>query len=305
MRLFTLAFLLLTLYSRAQVTDSVAPKKDTSLMQMLDAGSASKKQYATGTFLTTRLINGHSVEMIGKGVLDIKIQHRFGTVNGGIYEFFGLDEASIRIGGDYGITDWLNVGIGRSSFEKQYDGFAKFRLLRQSKGGSPISLTGLAGIYITAIEFFDTTIADNFANRTSYVLQLFAARKFTEGLSLQLMPSWVHYNLVPNPGDPRDTYAIGIGGRQKLSRRISLNVEYYYRVGTTMQGTVNPFSVGFDIGTGGHVFQVMFTNSTGIAENQHIAKTTGTWGDGDIHFGFNISRVFNIGNKKKEEPKKW
>jgi hypothetical protein len=307
MRVLTLALLLIAVSSRAQVTDSSAPKKDNSLLQMVDSGLTPRTEYVKATFKTTRLINAHSVEHIGAGVLDIKIQHRFGTLNGGFYELFGLDQATIRIGADYGITDWLMVGIGRSSFEKLYDGFAKFKLLRQSKGekNSPISLSAFAGMYITSVEFFDSTIENNFTNRTSYMFQLISARKFSEGFSLQISPTWVHYNLVPNPGDPHDIFAIGFGGRQKLSRRVSFNVEYYYRVGEVWKGTVNPLSVGFDIETGGHVFQLMFTNSTGIAENQYIANTTGKWGDGDIHFGFNISRVFNIGNKKKEEPKKY
>ena len=303
MRVFLSLLLFFALSANGQVADSVSAKKDTSLLQMMDGVSSPATQYTRGTFLTTRLINGHSVETLGKHVLDIKISHRFGLISGGFYQFFGLDQADIRIGGDYGITDWLTVGGGRSSFEKLYDGFLKAKLLRQSKGEKkmPITLALVGGIYVAT----DTNYAKTFADQTSYVGQVLIARKFSEGFSLQLMPSWVHYNLVPNAEDPHDTYAIGIGGRQKISRRLSINVEYYYRFpGTTFSGTVNPLSIGFDIGTGGHVFQLMFTNSTGIAENQYISNTRSKWADGDIHFGFNISRVFTLGGKKKEEAKK-
>lgn len=273
------------------------------LMSMLDKEIASKPvtNYTTATFKTTRLINAHSIEQLAGGVLDVKISHRFGTLNSGFYELFGLDNASIRLGADYGITNWLMIGLGRASYEKQYDGFVKVKLLRQSTGAKsmPISFSGFAGIYYNTLKWSDPTRENYWTSRINYTFQLLLARKFSEGFSLQLSPTLVHKNLVPGADDPNDLLSIGIGARQKLTKRLSINVEYYYQIpGYKLEGSVDPLSIGLDIETGGHVFQLIFTNSTGIAENQYITGTNGKWADGDIHFGFNIARVFTIGKKK-------
>lgn len=295
-KLLRAALLLLSLPAMSQ-------EKTGNLLDMLDKEEAAKPttNYATATFKTTRLINAHSVEQLAGGVMDVKISHRFGTLNSGAYELFGLDNASIRIGADYGITNWLMVGLGRSSFEKQYDGFMKLKLLRQSSGSRtmPISLSGFAGMYYNTLHWADTSRINYATSRINYVFQLIAARKFSEGFSLQIAPTLVHYNIVPNTSDPNDMLSVGIGARQKLTKRVSLNVEYYYQVpGFKPEGSVNAFSAGFDIETGGHVFQLIFTNSTGIAENQYITRTTGQWQKGDIHFGFNIARVFTLRKPK-------
>jgi Membrane bound beta barrel domain (DUF5777) len=274
-----------------------------NLLDMLEKEEAAKPTtvYTTATFKTTRLINAHSIEQLAGGVLDVKISHRFGTINKGFYELWGLDNASNRIGADYGVTNWLMIGAGRSSYEKQYDGFMKIKFLRQSKGEKkmPLSLAGFAGMYYETLHWADPNRENYYTSRISYVFQLIAARKFSEGFSLQLSPSLVHYNLVPLATDKNDFLAVGIGARQKLSKRISLNMEYYYQIpGYKMEGTQNALSVGFDIETGGHVFQFMFTNSTGIAENQYITKTVDNWKNGGIHFGFNIARVFTLGKAR-------
>lgn len=282
-----------------------AQKKDTTdLMSLLDQEMAAKPttDFTTATFKTTRLINAHSIENVGGGVMDIKISHRFGTLNGGAYELFGLDNASIRIGADYGITDWLMIGLGRASYEKQYDGFLKLKLLRQSTGARkmPLSISGFAGMYYNTLKWSEPDRENYWTSRINYAFQLLFARKFSEGFSLQLSPTLVHKNLVPGADDPNDLLSVGIGARQKLTKRISLNVEYYYQLpGYKLPGSVDPLSIGLDIETGGHVFQFIFTNSTGIAENQYITGTTGKWSKGDIHFGFNIARVFTLAGKKQ------
>jgi hypothetical protein len=280
--------------------------QDPNLLDMLEKDEKAKPatDYATATFKTTRLINAHSIEQLAGGVLDVKISHRFGTLNSGWYELFGLDNASIRLGADYGITNWLMVGLGRSSFEKQFDGFMKLRLLRQSKGAKqmPLSLSGFAGMYYNTLKWADTSRENYTSSRINYVFQLIAARKFSEGFSLQISPTLVHYNLVPKATDPNDLLSVGIGARQKITKRVSINMEYYYQIpGYKLEGSENAFSMGLDIETGGHVFQLIFTNSTGIAENQYITKTNGRWQDGDIHFGFNIARVFTL--KKPKQAK--
>lgn len=261
--------------------------------------------YADAAFKTSRIINSHSLENTGHGVLDVKVSHRFGFLNTGFYELFGLDQASIRLGLDYGITDWLMVGLGRSSFEKTYDGFVKARILRQSSGKRkmPITLSALATMSINTLKWTDPDRENLSTSRYCYAYQVIVGRKFTPWLTLQLMPSLVHRNLVPTAEDAHDIFAIGSGGRVKLTKRIAMNFEYYYMLPEMMpEGTTNSLSIGFDIETGGHVFQLHFTNSTQMVEKGFITESTGNWLDGDIHFGFNISRVFTL-YKPKSKPK--
>jgi Membrane bound beta barrel domain (DUF5777) len=249
----------------------------------------------TATFKTTRLINGQSIENVGSGILDFKINHRFGYLNSGAYNLFGLDNATMRMGLDYGVNSRLMVGIGRSTFEKQYDAFVKYRILRQSTGkiNMPVSLSYVASGMLKTLKNEDPTLKTNFSDRLFYAHQLIVARKFNDYFSLQLMPTMVHYNIVPLAKDPNDLWSLGIGMRQRLSKRVNLTLEYYNQF-TKLSGYYNSLAVGFDIETGGHVFQLHFTNSTGMTERTFITETTGQWGKGDIHFGFNISRVFTI-----------
>ncbi len=282
------------------------------LMKMMEDAIPKKKEYATATFKATRLINGHSIENAAAGVLDFKISHRFGMVNKGSYELYGLDQATMRIGFDYGITKRLNIGIGRSTFQKQYDGFVKLKLLRQSKGGkwaSPVSVSAVSTVMLKTLKSNDPVTENYYNSRFSFAHQLIIARKFNEGLSLQLMPSFVHYNLAQSLTEPNDVFALGIGGRIKLNKRLSFNAEYYPVLPVNfvegqnhrLAGTKNSLALGFDIETGGHVFQLHFTNSTGMTEKTFITETTGDFFKGDIHFGFNVSRVFTIKSKRKKK----
>jgi len=258
-------------------------------------------RYVDGTFLSTRIVDGHTVETTQKGVLDFRISHRFGTLNQGIYELFGLDNASMRFGFDYGLTDRFTVGLGRSTFEKQYDGFLKYRLLWQSEGQKPmpVSLTFVASMIIKTLKDPAGAKIKN-TDRYYYAYQALLARKFSEGFSLQLMPTLIHYNMVPSATLKNNFYAIGAGARVKLTKRLSLNAEYYYQLpGNKIDGTHNALSVGFDIATAGHVFQLHLTNSTGMTERTVITETTGRWNKGDIHFGFNVSRVFTVKKPKQ------
>lgn len=274
----------------------VYSQEETDLLDLLGEEEPTT-DYVTASFKTTRVINGHSIENTAGGVLDVKISHRFGFLNTGFYELFGLDAATIRIGGDYGITDWLMVGVGRSSFEKTYDGFLKARILRQSTGAKqmPVSLSYVAGMAITTLQFQDPDRENYFSSRLFYTHQLLLARKFSDGFTLQIMPTLVHRNLVRWSYEENDVFSLGIAVRQKLSKRITLNLEYYHVFEDQLApGYRAPLSVGFDIETGGHVFQLHFTNATSMIEKGFIGETIGNWGDGDIHFGFNISRVFTL-----------
>ncbi|HRD43035.1 MAG TPA: DUF5777 family beta-barrel protein [Ferruginibacter sp.] len=260
-----------------------------------------RTNFTTATFKTTRLIDGHTVENVGKGVLDVKISHRFGKINAGVNELFGLDNATMRMGLDYGITHFLMVGFGRSTFEKTLDAFFKIKLLRQSSGKRtmPVTISYVPTIALKTQKWEDPNRKNYLTSKLAFTHQLLIGRKFSEATSLQIMPTLTHVNMVQLAGDPNDLVAIGIGGRQKLSKRMSFNVEYYYQLPDyKITGTSNALSIGFDIETGGHVFQLHFTNSQGMNEPAFIANSRGLWEKGDIYFGFNISRVFTLGKGK-------
>jgi len=260
-------------------------------------GEEEVTDYAIASFKANRVINLHSLETTAKRVLDIKISHRLGRISGGLQEWFGLDQATIRLGGDYGITDQLNVGLGRSSFEKTYDGYVKWKFLRQSKGARnvPISLVAMSSIAIKTIPFAIPERENYFSSRLYYVHQLIIGRKFSDAFSFQLSPSLVHRNLVMTTDEASDVLALGSAGRIKLTQRLALNAEYIYVLPDQLaEGYRNSASIGLDIETGGHVFQLHFTNSTAMNEKGVITETTDDWLEGDFHFGFNISRVFTI-----------
>jgi hypothetical protein len=253
--------------------------------------------YTTATFKTTRVINGHSVENVAGGVLDFRISHRFGAIDKGLYDLFGLDAATMRLGFEYGLTDRLMVGVGRSTYEKSYDGFLKYKILRQSKGkvNMPVTMSYFASTSINTLKWADPNRKNYFTSRLSYVHQLIVGRKLNGTTSVQITPSFVHRNLIKNNTVKNDVFAIGFGGRQKLNSRISLNAEYFYVLPNQISPEFkNSLSVGFDIETGGHVFQLQFTNSTPQIEKGFIAETTGDWLKKGIHFGFNLSRVFTV-----------
>jgi hypothetical protein len=272
------------------------------LMDLLKEDDSLKTEYTYGTFKSTRVINGQSIELPPEGTLNFVISHHFGKLNSGAYEWFGLDQANIRFGFDYGITDWLSVGIGRTSVEKTFDGSIKAKILRQSKGykNMPLSLTYFTNIAISALKWQDPERTNYFSSRMQYVHQLLIARKFGSRLSLQLMPTFIHRNLVPTIYDQNDVWAVGVGGRVKLTKRLALTGETYFLMpGQTQQQYYNTLSFGIDLETGGHVFQIYLTNSQGLIEEQFIPKTTGSWLRGDIHLSFNIHRTFQIVKKKE------
>ncbi len=257
--------------------------------------STQPRQYATAAFKSTRVINGHSMEMLGKGVLDVRILHRFGPVNNGLKEFFGLDQASMRLGFDYGLLTNLTAGVGRTSSNKEFDAFVKFRPIRQSvNGGWPVSVIWISGITLHTMDFVDEERKNYFSSRIGYYHEIIIGRKFSEKFSLQLSPVFVHRNLVLLADEDNDTYALGIGGRMKLSKRIAFVVDYHPILAGRAPGTKDPFSVGFDIETGGHVFQLHFSNSSGMNEKEFVTNTKDDFWKGDIRFGFTLSRVFTL-----------
>jgi len=272
------------------------------LLKLVDNGSP-KKEYVKNAFKSTRVISSHSIEFLGKGVLDFRILHRFGLINEGVSNLYGLDEAQMRIGLDYGLLNNLMVGIGRSTLGKELDGFAKFRPICQSKGpGSfPFSVVLVSSITLdpTMPPPLDTSKFRFYTSRLAFYNAIILGRKFSERFSLQVTPEMVHRNLVDSIWQSNDVFAIGIGTRFKLSKRVAFVVDYHYIVQGLRPGTYcNPLSIGFDIETGGHVFQLHFSNSQGMNERALLLGTTNSWKNGGIRFGFNLSRVFTIGKNK-------
>ena len=278
-----------------------APVFSQDLMNMLDENDPPKKELVNATFKTTRLVNGQSVENPADGVLVFIISHRFGRVNQGAYDLFGLDQATMRLGLEYGINDRLAVGFGRSTHQKTIDGFLKFKILRQSIGeqAMPVSLSYFGSMAINTLKWQEPTRKNYESSRYSYVHQLLIARKFNNRLSIQLTPTLVHKNLVPLKNDQNDIFATGFGGRFKITNRTSVNAEYFWLLpGTTADNYQNCLSLGIDIETGGHVFQLIFSNAQPQFERAFITETTGDWTKGDIFFGFNLTRVFTIKKPK-------
>ena len=275
--------------------------QDNDLMDLLDEKEPTIN-YTMATFKTTLLVLGQSVENPPNGNLIFNVQHRFGAVNSGGYDFFGLDQANTRLGFQYGINDWLAIGIGRSSYQKTYDGWVKVKMLRQSTGlrRMPFSVDYFGSMGISAIKWSEPDRTNYFSSRMSFANLLIIARKFSPGVSLQLVPTHIHYNLVETNEDDNNVFSVGAGGRFKISKRVSINLEYYYIISEqTRKQYTDPFSIGFDIETGGHVFQLYLTNAEGIIEHHFISRTSGKWWNGDIHIGFNISRTFTIKKPKK------
>ena len=272
------------------------------LLNELSKQDSAQTVPVTATFKSTRVVNGQSVETMKKKHLDFRISHRFGKLNSGAYQFFGLDQATMRLGFEYGLTDDLEIGVGRSTSQKVYDFFAKYKVLKQTTGARniPVSITLFGGTGVATVDK-----EREFQDKLYYTAQVLIARKFGERLSLQLSPTYLYRTMPDVQGDEKVVLAVGIGGRFKLSKRVSLNGEYFYtaREKNTLTAPYHDsMSFGVDIETGGHVFQLHFTNSLGMIEKQFIGETTGTWGKGDIHYGFNISRTFSFDKKNKKQP---
>ncbi|MEI7982219.1 MAG: DUF5777 family beta-barrel protein [Bacteroidota bacterium] len=274
--------------------------------EMLDLLKKDEKpaiNYTTATFKTTRVVIGHSSDNPPAGNLLFLITHHFGAINSGYENLFGLKQATIRLGLEYGVTSWLGFGVGLNTLNNTWDGFLKVKALRQSTGAKkmPVTLTIFASTAIYTTKWTNPERKNYVTSRMSYATQLILARKFGERLSLQLAPTYVHVNLVPTPDDHNNIFSLGAGGRFKISKRVSINAEYYYLFPKQIASTpaYSSFSTGIDIETGGHVFQIFLTNSMGENMESIVTQTTGSWFNGNIYLGFNISRIFTVVKPKE------
>jgi hypothetical protein len=285
------------LFGLLLITVSQAGYTQDDLLSLVNKNDTVKSERVTNAFKSSRVINGHSIEFLGKGVLDVRILHRFGDVSEGVRNLFGLDQANMRFGFDYGILNNLTVGVGRSNVGKELDGFIKFCPVWQTSGPGafPFSVVLVSGVTLGTQSWSDTTRKNYFSSRMAFYHEVILGRKFNERFSLQVSPVFVHRNLVQLATDKNDVYALGVGARFKLSKRVAFVADYHYIAkGLDKKVYKDPLSLGFDIETGGHVFQLHFSNATGMNEKAFITNTTGKWGKGEVRFGFNLSRVFTV-----------
>ncbi len=278
------------------------------LLKMMEEEAPSKPTPVFATFKSTRLVNLHTNEQMKAKHLDFRIQHRFQPMQidkenvYGLYNMFGIDGAVMRLGLEYGVTDKLMIGLGRSNIGKTYDLMAKYKILQQTRGkkSMPISVNYFGNIGINTLEFSDKTRNNFFTSRLSFVNQIIITRKFNDYLSVAISPSMVHQNLVENKSQSHDIYALGLGASIKISRSARFNFEYIPRLNARnekkLDGTLfyNAFAFGLDIETGGHVFQLHFTNGAGLIEQQFISQNTNKLTLNSLRFGFNLSRVFSL-----------
>lgn len=267
-----------------------------------------KKEFTTATFKTTRLINFHTVEVLSRRSLDFRISHRFGDFNSGAYNAWGVDGgANIRLALEYCHDGRFMFGVGRTSGKKIVDGFLKYRLLKQTTkgGGMPISLTLFTSVYHTFMQNVLINGENKYKtipDRLSYCHQIMVGRKFNSRFSFQITTAMVHVNMVEKLFDKNDCFILGAVTRFKFTKRQAITLEYGLRINKYSKDTYyDSFGIGYDLETGGHVFQVHLTNSFGLTEDQFYMYSTTSWDNWGIRLGFNISRVFSLQKKPKSE----
>jgi len=249
------------------------------------------KEKVVSAFKGLKIVNLESTKLAAKGDLYFIVAHRFGSVKDGFEGFFGLDNANTQLKFVYGLTNCLTISAARS--EQAYDFSTKFTLVNQIKDGFPVTIAGFTSLAINNKLKESLYPKMKFDNRLIYVTQLLVSRKFSENFSLELAPTFFHENFVDNPQQDNTQYALGFGGRYKLSKRWSLNMDYAAHLNRASNSVYkNPLSIGVDLDTGGHIFQMHFTSSQAIHEAGFLGQTTGDWTKGDVFFGFNLLRVF-------------
>lgn len=274
--------------------------QDNDLEALLELEIGPTKEYVLGTFLSTYIMNNHSVEVLNKNGLNFRISHKFGFLNTGPENFYGFDHSSAFMGFEYAPLDWINIGIARATFRESVNSMIKIRILRQSEGDKiiPLSVVIYSELDYKTKQYINKDLQNDRIGRIDYTTQLLLARKFNKYLSVQLMPGYIHRNLVETNEDKNGIASLGFGGSYRFYKRLRFNAEYYLVQNHDIpaQDFHAPFSAGICYQTSRHSFELFATNSTGITSNNHIAYTTGNFWNGDICIGFNISIIFSVNN---------
>jgi len=263
------------------------------------------------TFRHTRVINSHSVETLQARKLDFRVVHRFGDIagaNGGWPTFYGLETASdVMIGFEYGVTDNIMIGLNRAAgsgpLKQNLNSLLKIRIMNQERNGNlPLSLTVVGVATYSTMQKSNIESQLNFFAKGSHRLTshigLHLARKFSDRISAQFNAQWTYRNVVL-AGDKNDLVSLGGALRLQLNKSVGLLLDATFPVLSDLRTSDNGFypalGIGFEFDTsGGHVFQVSFTNATGISPTDYIPYTRSNWGDGGYRLGFIISRLFNL-----------
>ena len=266
------------------------------LMNELNATKSDKKEVSSAAFKGLQVANMQSTKLPMKGEFYFLVSHRFGDLTNGINNFFGLDNALTKLGGIYGVTNWLSVGLSRHTFQKTYELAAKYKLANQEDNGFPVTIVGY-NTMDTRTDLTTTLYPDlKYDYRLAYSNQLIVSRKFSSAFSAELTPIFIHKNLYDaDKESQKNTFLLGTGARCKLSKRLSLNLDYAARLNTT-EGFTSPYhnaaTLGLDIETGGHVFQLVLSNSQTMNDVSYYTTGSGIVGGKGIYFGFNMYRVF-------------
>lgn len=281
MRKLIFALLLFPLVSLAQ----------DDLLNEIDTVAVDKQ--VQSSFKSLKIINLESTKLAAKGDFYFIVSHRFDYLKNGFDDFFGLDNANTRLQFLYGVTPWLTVHVSRSGFNKTYEAAGKYSLMHQEQDGFPFEIVGFNSIAVNTGLEKDLLPLIEFKDRLSYVSQLLISRKFSDNLSLQIAPTYFHENYVAFNDQDNSQFALGMGGRYKLTSRWSINMDYAAHLNRASNSPfTNPLSIGVDLETGGHVFQMHFTNALAMHESGFLGNTSGKWSKSEIAFGFNLVRVF-------------
>lgn len=263
------------------------------LLNELSDSKNSKKEVADAAFKGLQITTMQSTKLAAKGEWYFLVSHRFGDLTNGLDNFFGLDNALTKIGGLYGVRNWLTVGFSRHTYNKTYELSGKVRFIQQEVDGFPVTIVGYTTMDINTK--LETDVYPNLrgSDRLAYSFQLPISRKFSKSFSLEVNPIYIHKNLIDPNFEKENQFLVASGGRYKLSKRLSLNLEYAGRINEIEHDYYhNPLTVGLDIETGGHVFQLVFSNSQALNDVSYFTNALGKWDDKGIFFGFNIYRVF-------------
>jgi len=271
------------------------------LLKALETEMPDNNEKVIATFKGDKIINIETNETVREKNLDVRISHLFGNMGaesgGGIHNLYGIDQsADIRIGFHYGITDKLMLGVARAKRNENFEGLVKYRVLEQSTDGRmPISMT-LYGNMTYSIKESDAIVKDIY--RITYCTQAIFAYKYSTKFSVAVTPGLLHRNFV-EAGDENNTFSLSGGFRFKFTRSASIIADYSHTFGreNVQQDYKDVFGAGIEIETGGHVFSVMFTNGSGILENDYLVNTLDSWGEGGFKFSFHISRMFSMSKK--------
>lgn len=303
LKIFGLLFCTITsLKANAQAIDSL----------LTTLNSDQKFTMVEATFKSAHIALSNSTETQKKHDLDLRIRHHFGDIGGKFgtaHTLYGLDVASdLFIGLDYGVTEKLTIGIGRSKHDELFNLLIKQKLLQQKTDGIPLNLTLFLQVATIGRKPFATTEFENFSDRISYFIQPIFSRKVSPKISLQVMPSLLVRSATNDINDPKNLFSMGFAGRVKLNKRLSFIADYTIVNGLSRpkkltENFYNPLGLGLEIETGGHIFSLNFMNSEFINENNFIPNTKKSWKHGGVRFGFTISRNFSLFKSKNPDTK--